>query len=110
MDIDKAKPRPWRTKPIHNRLRPTSDLWIDDATGTPVLLCAPDTAAIIIQAVNAYEHMLEALTKVAAFDDKAASDLADITGSYSAFDEPGSVKIARDTLAKIKPETAERTE
>ena len=104
MDIDKAKPRPWRTKPIHNRLRPTSDLWIDDATGTPVLLCAPDTAAIIIQAVNAYEHMLEALTKV------AASDLADITGSYSAFDEPGSVKIARDTLAKIKPETAERTE
>ncbi len=43
--------------------------------------------------------LLAALKRIAAFSDVAASNKLYATGSYSAFDEPGSVEIARDALA-----------
>jgi len=39
-----------------------------------------------------------ALTRVAAYDDAAASDYLRSTGSYRGFDEPVSVEIARTAL------------
>lgn len=41
----------------------------------------------------------EALTKLACFDDKGASDHFDATGGYAFFDEPCSVEIARKAIA-----------
>ncbi len=40
-----------------------------------------------------------ALTKIAAFDDVRANERLAQTGSYSSFDEPGSVAMAREALA-----------
>jgi hypothetical protein len=40
----------------------------------------------------------DALTRIASFDDKGANEYLEATGSYSRFDEPGAVKIAREAL------------
>lgn len=40
----------------------------------------------------------DALVEIGAYDDGRASDALKSTGSYSAFDEPGSVQIAREAL------------
>jgi len=42
--------------------------------------------------------MLEALVKIAAFNDTQATEQLRENGSYSLFDEPHSVEIARDAL------------
>lgn len=44
---------------------------------------------------------VEALNSIAAFTDELANDRLKETGSYSSFDEPGSVQLARETLEKI---------
>lgn len=49
-----------------------------------------------------YDAMLNALIKIAAFDDVGASVRLSQTGSYSRFDEQGSVRVARETLAAIE--------
>ena len=49
----------------------------------------------------------EALTKIATFDDLFASDRLATNGSYGAFDEPGSVEIAREALAAIEQAAGE---
>jgi hypothetical protein len=46
----------------------------------------------------------EALRKIAAFDDKDASSMLALTGSYGMFDEPGSVQIAREALSLLGEE------
>lgn len=41
-----------------------------------------------------------ALTRIATYGDEGANARLKATGSYSVFDEPGSVKIAREVLEK----------
>lgn len=57
-----------------------------------------------MQAINTilgrYEIMDIALTDIGCYHDLDASDNLRNTGSYSSFDEPGSVKIAREVLDK----------
>lgn len=53
--------------------------------------------------VNAAPDMLKALIEIAAFDDEGASERLAAHGSYGSFDEPGSVQIARECLARITP-------
>lgn len=48
------------------------------------------------------EWLRSRLGKIAALDDKLANVHLKNTGSYSAFDEPGSVKIAREILAELE--------
>jgi hypothetical protein len=40
----------------------------------------------------------EALERIACYGDESAGAFLDRTGSYAAFDEPGSVQIAREAL------------
>lgn len=47
-------------------------------------------------------ELLEALEEIAAFNDRAANAYLKQTGSYSLFDEPGSVQIARAAIAKAQ--------
>jgi hypothetical protein len=61
-------------------------------------------AEFIVKAVNAYYPMRDALEKIAAFDDRHAQKRLDETGSWSGFDEPGSVQIARAALSLAKGE------
>lgn len=49
-------------------------------------------------AVEEIERLREALRKIAAYDDAAANAYLRATGSYSTFDEPGSVEMARGVL------------
>ena len=44
-------------------------------------------------------HLRTALTLIAAFEDEAANEHLAFTGSYSAFDEPSAVRIARAALS-----------
>jgi hypothetical protein len=43
----------------------------------------------------------EALKRIAAFDDKGANEMLEKRGIYAAFDEPGSVRIARTALDRL---------
>jgi hypothetical protein len=43
-----------------------------------------------------------ALNRIACWDDDVANNQLRINGSYAGFDEPSSVKIAREALASIK--------
>lgn len=54
-------------------------------------------------AADKFMDFHDALYRIAAFDDKGASERLEITGSLSSFDEPGSVKMARDALRQYKP-------
>ena len=49
---------------------------------------------------------VEALTKIATFDDKGANYHLEHTGSFAQFDEPGSVQIAREALSTLSPAAA----
>lgn len=56
------------------------------------------------------QEMVDKLIKIGAFNDSLASARLRSTGSYSSFDEPGSVSIARDILLntlRIKLENLE---
>ena len=55
-----------------------------------------------VRAFNNHEALMDALIKIAAFNDKSASEFLDQTGSYSCFDEPGSVELARATIANAE--------
>lgn len=59
-------------------------------------------ADLIVRAVNFYNELVEALEQIAAFDDEGANKHLEATGSYSSFDEPSSVRIARSMLSRIK--------
>jgi hypothetical protein len=48
------------------------------------------------------EIAIEALERIAAFYDTGANAHLEKTGSYSLFDEPGSVRTAREALLKMK--------
>lgn len=60
-------------------------------------------AADRITALQAqHRKLVEALRTIARFDDKLANDHLIKTGSYSGFDEPGSVEIARAAIAEAE--------
>lgn len=61
---------------------------VDLKTGVEIKLA--DTALL--------ERYRNALIKIACLDDKGANDRLKVRGSYAAFDEPGSVEIARKAL------------
>ena len=52
------------------------------------------------EAMARIAHLETALRQIAAFDDKGASERLTASGSYARFDEPGSVKIAREALGR----------
>jgi hypothetical protein len=54
----------------------------------------------LVKAMNDRDELVKALQAIVALNDRSASDQLAQTGSYSGFDEPGSVMIARDALAK----------
>lgn len=47
------------------------------------------------------KYLIDRLWQIAAVDDKLANEWLETSGSYSMFDEPGSVKIAREILADL---------
>lgn len=63
---------------------------------------APDRAIRRANArlIAAAPNLYEALKKIAAFDDEQGNAYLKAHGSYGGFDEPGSVQIARNALAK----------
>jgi len=63
---------------------------------------ADANAAFIVKAVNSHDALIAALIGIAAFDDIGANDRLATNGSYSGFDEPGGVRVAREALASIK--------
>lgn len=54
--------------------------------------------SICLDAADEIERLREALRKIAAYNDHLAQKHFEETGSYGAFDEPGSVGIAREAL------------
>lgn len=67
-------------------------------------------ARLIVLAVNSHDALVEALTKIAAFDDTGANYRLETLGSYAGFDEPGSVKVAREALARLATPVTEPVE
>ncbi len=59
-------------------------------------------AAFIVRACNAHAGLVAALRDIAAFDDKRANAHLEASGSYSSFDEPCSVSLARAALLAAK--------
>lgn len=59
---------------------------------------APLNATIASQAAQ-IAGLEAALTRIAAFDDEGGNELLAAQGSYSRFDEPGAVQVARAALA-----------
>jgi len=53
-----------------------------------------------LEAAADRDRLRAALQRIAAFDDKLACEKLEKIGSYSSFDEPGSVQIARQALAE----------
>lgn len=69
---------------------------------------AADRIDAILRAVHSPDtvgvreaQMYQSLIKIAAYDDSLASEKLAKTGSYSGFDEPGSVEIARNTIREL---------
>lgn len=48
------------------------------------------------------KEAVEALEAIASFEDKSANMHLRLTGSYSCFDEPNAVRLARAALDKLK--------
>ena len=102
--MSKHTPTPWRISPY-------SKGSIIDADGVAIASSvmfyrtaeeAAANAAHIVYCVNTYPDLVKALETIAAFQDYTASEHLEETGSYSMFDDPQSVKIARAALAKAK--------
>lgn len=51
--------------------------------------------------ITEFQIMMDALIEIAAYDDHGANEALARKGSYSSFDEPGSVEIARVALSKL---------
>lgn len=51
---------------------------------------------------------IAALTQIACYGDHAGNLLLERKGSYNAFDEPNSVRIARETLSEINDRAPRR--
>jgi hypothetical protein len=70
---------------------------------------ARDSARAHNATIDECEKFREALTKIAAYDDAAASAYLRATGSYAHFDEPKAVEIARTALEdRAEPSSAFR--
>lgn len=59
-----------------------------------------DTCELLMEARAKLAEYEAALNSIACFDDEGGSQRLTNTGSYSGFDEPGSVRIAREVVAK----------
>ena len=62
-----------------------------------------DIAKEIVRRWNAHDSTVLALEAIASLHDKDASKHLEETGEYFLFDEPDSVRTARETLAEIQP-------
>ena len=51
--------------------------------------------------LKAFRVLLDAMRRIATTDDTNANYHLEHTGSYAAFDEPGSVAVARETLRTL---------
>jgi len=60
---------------------------------------AKDNVPALLDALERYE---KALREIASIDDKFGNAHLNAGGSYAAFDEPGSVKLARAALEETK--------
>ena len=58
----------------------------------------PKTAHAIRLLLAERRGLVEALTRIAAYDDEGANQNLKLTGGYGSIDEPGSVQIARSAL------------
>lgn len=63
---------------------------------------------ILIEAADEIERLRAALTEIAAYDDKLASQSAAEGRGYGTFDEPGSVQIARRALEQTTQQQGQR--
>lgn len=54
---------------------------------------------------RAAPRMLEALERIACFDDAQGNAALDAHGSYAGFDEPHSVRIARTAILNVRSGT-----
>lgn len=54
------------------------------------------------EAADIIDELERALMEIAAYDDEFASRKLEETGSYGKFDEPNSVRIAREALNKLR--------
>lgn len=59
------------------------------------------SASTHTRAMEALREAREALEEIASLGDSGASEILERTGSYSAFDEPASVRTARAALSRI---------
>lgn len=65
------------------------------------IVCRCSTQAhadTILRMAHSFGGLVEALERIACYDDERAESRLRITGSYGSFDEPGSVEIAREAL------------
>lgn len=98
----RATSEPWRAKKDDNR-------WdvLAEVTYFPIATVITERNAEFIAAARTgwpaalaeVRRLREALTELAAFDDKGANERFAKSGSYSNFDEPGAVQCAREALS-----------
>lgn len=72
---------------------------------TPVPWGVSDDLALLFALRNAAPALIacaEALQNIAAFNDVSASQHLRLCGSYHLFDEPNSVRIAREALRRLE--------
>lgn len=77
-----------------------ADLWRNEGQETEAEI-ADKVANLLLSQAQEIERLRKALTHIAAYDDELASARLAKTGRYGAFDEPGSVKIAREALDNL---------
>lgn len=93
---------------IVKRLRAYAKVWGNEPSIPPHPGTSPGfTTGMVIgdanDAADEIERLREALKKIAAYDDHLAQKHLEETGSYGAFDEPGSVGMAREALEWVCP-------
>jgi len=73
--------------------------WADDGKLADDEWLVENNEDAIVGIARAYIKAVEALTEIAAYDDVWGNKRLEVHGTYSSFDEPGSVQIARAALA-----------
>lgn len=104
-------PSPWRLEPEHTDEMGNfieARVWYDGdgSDANPQRHIAEIRCGLPESEANGFlieksPDLLAALMKIAAWDDRQGNDTLARTGSYEMFDEPGSVKIAREALAGL---------
>ena len=74
---------------------------VDECLHKPYCVFEHKEPALVSDQSERFRIALAALTKIASDDDSLASDILADIGSYAGFDEPGSVKIAREAIRTL---------